>query len=228
MKQAIYNILHSLGLDIKFVKPENNSWLQKKNLRAVLDIGANTGQFASRIHEILPQVRIFSFEPIQACHQELVNNTRTLPVKTFHYALGDTEESVTINISRHSPSSSLLDMADLHKKVFVGTDFTTTEQIQVKRLDDIAPDLQISEPFMVKIDVQGFEDRVIRGGYQTIKKASVVIIETSFQELYRGQVLFDGIYQQLTGLGFNFIGNWSQAKNPADGSILYAESIFIK
>lgn len=228
MKQLIYNTLYRLGIDVKFVKPENNTWLQKKNLQAVLDIGANIGQFAQRIHEILPQAKIFSFEPILSCYNELVKNTSSLNIQTFHFALGEKEEQVSINISHHSPSSSLLEMADLHKKVFAGTETEKTEQIIVKRLDDIASSLQLPERFMVKIDVQGFEDRVIRGGTETIAKATVVVIEVSFQELYHQQVLFDGIYKQLVNLGFSFIGNWSQAKNPTDGSILYAEAIFVK
>ena len=98
--------------------------------------------------------------------------------------------------------------------------------IQVKKLDDIAPELGELGKFLVKIDVQGFEDRVIKGGLKTLKKADLIIIETSFQELYKGQVLFHGIYELLSELGFVFMGNYSQSYSSKDGSILYAESLF--
>lgn len=226
MIKAIQDFLYSFGLIVKKVRPENNNWLKEENITTVIDIGANTGQFAQRIHNIIPTARICSFEPIQSCYQQLVANTSSLNIKTFNFALGDTNGQVEINISQHSPSSSLLEMADLHKDVFAGTDYSSKETITVKRLDDIAPELAPLGKCLIKIDVQGFEDRVIKGGAETLKKAELIIIETSFQELYQGQVLFNGIYNLLSDLGFEFKGNISQAISPKDGSILYAESLF--
>ena len=226
--KKVQDVLYSFGLIVKLVRPENNTWLKNKNIETVLDIGANTGQFAQRIHEIIPSAKICSFEPIKGCYAELLQNTSEINVKAFNFALGDTDEQVEINVSKHSPSSSLLEMADLHKDVFAGTDYAQKETITVKRLDDIAAELGSLGRYLVKIDVQGFEDRVIKGGMETLRKADLILIETSFQELYQGQLLFNGIYNLLAGLGFEFKGNVSQSLNPKDGSILYAESLFAK
>lgn len=226
MIKFVQDILYKMGLIVKLVRPENNLWLQSRNIKNVLDIGANTGQFAIRINEILPNVNIISFEPIKKCYEELLINTQDLKMKAFNCALGEAEEAQEINISAHSPSSSLLPMADLHKEVFAGTDFVEKEKISIKRLDTIFPDLKIEGKFMVKIDVQGFEDRVIKGGLETLKKADLILIETSFEELYKDQLLFDGLYQLLVGIGFTFKGNLTQAINKKDGRILYAESLF--
>jgi FkbM family methyltransferase len=227
MIKFVQGTLYKMGLIVKLVRPENNIWLQNRGIKTVLDIGANTGQFANRINEILPEVTIVSFEPIKKCFDELLLNTKSINVKAFNCALGEVEEQQNINISAHSPSSSLLKMADLHTEVFAGTNFVETETISIKRLDDIFADLNITGKLMVKIDVQGFEDRVIKGGINSLKKADLILIETSFEELYEDQLLFDGIYQLLTGLGFIFKGNLTQAINKKDGKILYAESIFI-
>lgn len=227
MIKFIQDTLYKLGLIVKKVRPDNNLWLQNRGLDTVLDIGANTGQFANLIHKILPKAQIISFEPIKGCYQQLVENTKNINVKAFNFALGDVEEQQQINISAHTPSSSLLNMADLHTEVFAGTNFVEKETISIKKLDDIFTDLQVDGKFMVKVDVQGFEDRVIKGGLETFKKADCVLIETSFVELYKGQLLFDGIYQLLISLGFEFKGNYTQTKNKEDGSIIYAESFFV-
>jgi FkbM family methyltransferase len=226
MIKFVQDILYKMGLIVKLVRPENNLWLQTRNIKNVLDIGANTGQFASRINEILPNVNIISFEPIKKCYEELLINSKDLKIKAFNFALGEVEEEQEINISAHSPSSSLLPMADLHKEVFAGTNFVEKEKISIKKLDDIFPEHILEGKFMVKIDVQGFEDRVIKGGLETLKKADLILIETSFEELYKDQLLFDGIYQLLVGIGFTFKGNLTQAINKKDGRILYAESLF--
>jgi FkbM family methyltransferase len=228
MIKFIQDTFYKMGLIVKLVRPDNNLWLQNRNIKTVLDIGANTGQFANLIQKILPQVNIISFEPIKKCYDELLQNTKHINVKAFNCALGEVEEQQEINISAHSPSSSLLNMTDLHTNVFVGTGFIEKETISIKKLDTIFPDLKIEGKFMVKVDVQGFEDKVIKGGTETLKKADCVLIETSFVELYKGQLLFDGIYQLLIGLGFEFKGNYTQTKNKEDGSILYAESFFSK
>jgi FkbM family methyltransferase len=226
MIQLIQNLFRKINIDIKRIRPENNTWLIQRNIKTILDIGANTGQFAKRFNQIIPQAKIYSFEPIKRCYAELQKNTAGINIQTFNIALGDKEEEVEINISQHTPSSSLLEMADLHKEVFAGTDFKEKETITVKRLDDVAASFGKLENVLVKIDVQGFEDRVIRGGEETLKKVDTIVIETSFRELYHGQLLFDGIYRQLTELGFVFGGNLTQAFNKKDGSILYAESLF--
>jgi len=224
--KKVQDTLYSFGLIVKLVRPENTIWLKNEGIETVIDIGANTGQFAQRIHEIIPSARICSFEPIESCYQELQKNTSGLNINTFNFALGDLNEQLQINISQHTPSSSLLEMADLHKDVFAGTEYAQKETITVKRLDDVAPELGELGKCLIKIDVQGFEDRVIKGGTETIKKAKLLVIETSFNELYKGQLLFNGIYDLLHELGFEFKGNISQSLNPKDGSILYAESLF--
>jgi FkbM family methyltransferase len=227
MIKFVQDTLYKMGLIVKLVRPENNLWLQNRGIKTVLDIGANTGQFANRVDEILPSVKIISFEPIKKCFDELLINTKSINVTAFNIALGQENAQQEINISAHSPSSSLLKMADLHTEVFAGTNFVEKETITVKKLDDLFNELNVDGKFMVKIDVQGFEDRVIKGGIESLKKADSILIETSFEELYEDQLLFDGIYQLLTGIGFIFKGNVTQAINKKDGRILYAESLFI-
>ncbi|WP_442794347.1 FkbM family methyltransferase [Pelobium manganitolerans] len=227
MIKFIQDIFYKMGLIVKLVRPDNNLWLQQRNIKTVLDVGANTGQFANLIHKILPQANIISFEPIKKCYNQLLENTASLNIKTYNCALGETDEMQEINISAHSPSSSLLPMTKLHNEVFAGTNFVETESITVKTLDLLFAELPIKGKFMIKVDVQGFEDKVIKGGAETFKKADCVLIETSFVELYEGQLLFDGIYQMLVGLGFEFKGNYTQTKSKEDGSIIYAESFFV-
>ena len=100
--------------------------------------------------------------------------------------------------------------------------------VQVKKLDKIAHELDIKDEMLIKIDVQGYEDRVIKGGQNVISKARILIIETSFRLLYGGQVMFEDIYALITGMGFSYKGALGQLKSPIDGSILQADSIFIK
>jgi hypothetical protein len=119
-------------------------------------------------------------------------------------------------------------MEDLHKQAFPFTSHATIQNIEVRRLDDISDELDIVENVLVKIDVQGMEDKVIIGGEQLLSRTSIMIIETSFQTLYRNQLLFDEIYDLLRERGFVYAGSEHNIRNPQDGSILQCDSVFLR
>jgi FkbM family methyltransferase len=220
------------GLDIRrFKLAENNNygWLVKHNIGTVLDIGANTGQFALMIHKILPYATIFSFEPIEECYNKLAENMTKVPkFHAFNYALGDTENDLEIYINEFTESSSFLPMADLHKRAFPYTAEAHLKKVKIKQLDVVARDLSFEGNLLIKIDVQGYEDSVIRGGHSVISQARVLIVETSFHCLYVGQPMFENIYDILLKMGFRYIGALDQLRSPFDGSVLQEDSIFIK
>jgi FkbM family methyltransferase len=203
-----------------------HDWLKNLNIRTVLDIGANTGQFATKIRSILPDSSIYSFEPLSDAYVLLLAEMGDDPAfKAFNFALGDENARTEINRSASSASSSLLRMLELHTAAWPYTAGAGTENIEVKRLDEL--DLPVAPNLMVKIDVQGFEDKVIAGGRNTIKAAACVVTEISFQRLYEAQPLFDDIYRLLRDLGFEYGGNWDQLPDPRDGRLLQADAIFI-
>lgn len=231
LKKILKNSFHAIGLELTRLDPaELNKfvWLTNQNIKTILDIGANTGQFARMIHEVLPEDMLYSFEPLGDCYKELIEKMKGVPnFKAFNFALGAEDVETRIHRSEFSPSSSLLPMGDLHKRAFPQTSRETLERITVKRLDGMADLLTCDGNLLVKLDVQGYEDQVIAGGYETFRKA-IIIIETSFQVLYNGQPLFATMFDMLRRLGFAYRGNLGQLRNSLDGSVLQSDSIFIK
>ena len=230
-----------LGWDVRRV--QSNDWLVRRRvhdetleqwrflknygLRSVLDIGANVGDFAVIAREILPEPKIYSFEPLAACYAELCDQlTKLQPAEAFHCALGEENETATMHHNEFSASSSLLPMTTLHREEMPETADSTNEQITVRRLDDVFADRPVEPPFFVKIDVQGFEDRVLRGGSQTIRKAAALVLEMSSFRFYEGQPLFDDLYTVLREWGFIYRGNVYQLRSRRDGRILQFDGLF--
>ena len=81
---------------------------------------------------------------------------------------------------------------------------------------------------LIKMDVQGFEDRVISGGIATFRKAKAVITEVNFANLYEEQLSFDVLYRMLKDLGFNYRGSIYTKFHPNSGSSLFSDAIFIR
>ena len=126
----------------------------------------------------------------------------------------------------YSQSSSLLPMAELHKTAFPETRHSSPETVQVKRLDDLADELRIERPMLLKIDVQGFEAKVIAGATEVLRAADVIIVETGVEALYEGQALFDDVYRMLYERGFPYRGNHNQLLSSHDGRVLQADAFF--
>jgi len=253
LKKMVYKLLHFFGYELyKFPSPDDIArlkeeetikweqeqikksqaklqWLVNKGVKTILDIGANTGQAADTFRKIFPEAKIYSFEPLPDCYQELMDNFKDVPLfEAFNIALGDSVGEIVFNRNEYSPSSSLLPLADTHKINFPFAYEEVPQKVEIKRLDDMAAELEICTPMLIKIDVQGFEDKVIDGGLSVISKADVIIIEMSVEVLYEGQILFDGLYTKLKSMGFTYHGNYEQLCSPEDGRVLQMDSIFVK
>jgi FkbM family methyltransferase len=219
------------GIDYEHYRNLRQSWLLGMNIRSILDVGANVGQFALLAREVFPAARIFSFEPLPECFASLESCLPPQGFQAFNFALGDSDTELDFHRARHSPSSSFLKMNDFHREAFPESregQESTSVKVKVRKLDDIAKELDLKENILLKLDVQGYEDKVIAGGGETLKRVRVVISETSFLPLYEGQTLFRDVHGFLEKAGFVFQGNLNQMFNPSDGRIVSADSIFVR
>ena len=207
---------------------ENNfRWLKDFDIKTIIDIGANEGQFAKKILTIFPDANLHCVEPLPDVYKKLCFNFKDL--KNFfgyNVGLGEKEEEREIYNNEYSPSSSLLEMEDLHKTNFEFAVEVKSTQIPIRRLDDLLLG-KITVPLLVKIDVQGYELHVLAGGEDTIRQADIIIIEVSFYELYKGQPLFNDIYEYFNKIGFRYMGNIEQLLAPTNQRVLQADAVFI-
>lgn len=241
MKKLIRAAFNAFGVDVRLQSRLREAHIEEKRLAGIrpweqlrryrpstiLDIGANDGHSVRVFRELMPDVTIHSFEPLADCFQQVkAELTKQPPGEAHHFALGDVDETTIIHRSDYSPSSSLLPMDKLHRDEFPKSANSREEQIQVRRLDGIAAELRLSTPIIAKIDVQGFEDRVIRGGRQTFASVAAIVVELSSYPLYEGQPSFAAVHDQLAELGFVFRGTVDQMLSPNDGRILQFDGLF--
>jgi FkbM family methyltransferase len=231
LKESLIKLQSSVGgqKELKKQYTEKYKWITNKNLQTVLDIGANTGQFAEKIRWILPDAKIYSFEPIPFVFDILKKNFENdKNFEAINCGLGEEDGITDFYLNEFSDSSSFLKMKDLHKNNFPQTANESKISVQIKKLDDVLSYDKIKSPYLVKIDVQGFEDKVINGGKNIIRNAEYIITEVSFVELYENQPLFDKIYNLLKEMGFQYVGNFEQLTSYVTNEILQADAIFKK
>ena len=207
----------------------NQPWLKSIGIKTILDIGANIGQSTVTFARVFPDANIYAFEPIPKCYESLeAKFIDKANVSTVNIALGAEPGELSLELSDYTPSSSFRKMHNRHVEAFPNTVVNQTVSLRVDTLDNIGNTLVLQEPILAKIDVQGFEDKVIAGGQETLKRCQLVILETSFETLYEDQPLFHDIYNLMIEMGFKYAGSMGQLIHPITGDILQSDSLFIR
>lgn len=143
-------------------------------------------------------------------------------------AIGDEEGE--IGMYAHvdfSPSSSLLATTDVCTKQYPFTRAQEEVLVKLTTLDTQLRATALKRDVLVKMDVQGYEDRVIRGGGEILAKAAACILEVSLDKLYDGQPDFKELVLLLDRLQYRYAGNLEQSY-AEDGHVIYFDAVFIR
>jgi len=196
-------------------------------IRTVIDVGANDGAYSAYLAEFFQPEAVHAFEPLPSCRAPLAALKLRLPSLTIHpVALAEAPGEATFFENAYGPASSLLRVSDLSRRVFPETERETPVTVTLARLDDVLPVDMLAPDILVKIDVQGVEDRVIRGGKAVFSAAKIVLVEMSFVPIYEGQPLFEEVHQLLEGCGLRLAGFKNQIDQPQTGQPLFAHCLY--
>lgn len=234
LRGLLKQTLRRLGWDlVRAASQPSQSWLGLRRLpiHSVVDVGANLGQFARRALDAFPQAHIHSIEPLPEAFAALSRWAGTTGgrVSVFNLAIGDSSggEVEMFHHIAHSASSSLLRTTALTEAYFPQTGAQSTIRVPLRTLDDTLAGLELPDDVLVKLDVQGFEDRVIRGGKKTLARARACIVEVDLDVLYHEQATFSSIERELSELGLRYGGALEQTY-AADGHVMYSDVVFLR
>jgi FkbM family methyltransferase len=202
--------------------------LDSQHIDLVVDIGANTGQFATTIRELGYKGRIHSFEPMRAAWMQLQKRMSVDDLWSgSQVALGDDAGTRTLHISANSISSSLLDMLPRHLANAPLSTYVDDETVRLSRLDDEFPEIQrAATNVWLKLDVQGYEYKVLRGGAETLARSRIVQLEMSLVPLYAEQSTFLKLCNYLDGAGFEPVGFEAGFQVLDSGVLLQVDGLF--
>jgi len=206
-------------------------WMRETlGIRTVVDVGAHTGEFAEFLVDWFRPAVTYAFEPQPSCQAALRARSAALPnFHVFDVALSDRDGTATLFQNPYGPATSLRATTPLSAREFPQTAGSATPvEVRLARLDDVLEVAALPPEVLVKIDVQGVEDQVIRGGRTVLSRARCVVIEMSFVALYEGQPLFEEIHDLLVPLGYRFAGLRNHIDSLRSGQPLFAHCVYLR
>jgi FkbM family methyltransferase len=233
VKEIIRRFVRSLGYDIaKF--NESHPFVRRKlivqhhGIKTVLDVGASAGQFGQHMrNDIAYTGRMVSFEPLStpfATLKRLAEGDGGWNV--FRYGLGDTNGNMRMNVSANSCSSSMLAVSGALLAVAPQVSVVGVEDVEVRTLDSVFTSLACEEPIYMKIDTQGFEDRVLRGAEQSVSHISVIQLEMALAPMYEGSKTFMEVGAMLGDFGYSLVSLEPGLADPKTGHLLEVDGTF--
>lgn len=198
--------------------------LRRLTVDRIIDVGANRGQFSLACRLTLPKVPIVAFEPIpnEAAVFRTVHKG-CQHVQLIAVALGESESSATLHLSRSADSSSLLPITQ-QSQYFCQTDEVGTLDVPVRTLDKVSRDWPLSRRQLLKLDVQGFELKVLQGARRFLSECLYVYVECSEVELYEGQALRQEVESFLNSQGFQRASRHNELFHK--GELIQADYLF--
>jgi len=152
----------------------------KKDIKTIIDVGANKGEFSKAALNVFEQAKVYSFEPIPFLFKDYLLKINNERLKCFMFALSNKNSVSKFNYNLdRKRQSSLLTPSNFNefkiKKV----------KIETKRFDSL--NLEIKRPCFLKIDVEGAEMLVLNGFEKNLKNIDVLQLEINFSENFNGQ-----------------------------------------
>ncbi|MDH3648415.1 MAG: FkbM family methyltransferase [Saprospiraceae bacterium] len=234
MRNIIKHYLRKSGYEIR--KYTDNSehqnllkLLRHFKIRTVLDVGANVGQYSTRLRTLGYDQEIISFEPLPSAVETLKKiSARDPKWKVLQLALGEQKERKTLHVSANSYSSSFLEMSEMLLDVAPQATYVDAVEVQVDILDSVLEIGEIATPIFLKIDSQGFEIPVLKGAQKMIAEKNIIglQLEMSLTPLYENEPLYNEVMRFVEELGFTLYSIDPGLTDQKSGRMLQVDGIF--
>jgi len=188
--------------------------------RTVIDVGAFIGEWSQAVHAVFPKAHFLMVDGNPENKESLARTAGELSDAEILIALlgPESRKEVTFHV-RKTGSSVLPDLTSFgHKPI----------TLPMVRLDDAIRDRACPEPFLLKLDVQGFELEVLRGAAETLQHAEVVVLEASLLPFNQGSPLFAEVIAFMAESGFLAYDFCGQFRRETDYALFQTDVVFVR
>lgn len=235
--KALRALALKMGYDVRSTKGSHLTLAQhlpkvllSHQISTVIDVGANMGQFATKLRASGFTGRIKSFEPIPVHAQKVAALfAGDKNYEMHHCALGATSGTLELNVYKGSDLSSFLQPSIRSRKYF-GSNVALTEKIRVPvcRLDQVKGIIEAGDKVLLKIDTQGYDLKVFEGATNLLPSIEAVLVECSAIALYEGAPNFIETLSVFVAAGFIPSGFFPICRDGASLALIEFDCLLVR
>lgn len=169
----------------------------KSNPKVVFDVGANVGNWTKELKKFSPSSTVYLFEPVPQTFEKLSQNlNQHQHVNLNQLALSDYKGTMEFNFY---PSNSYF------SSIYKTTLDSNFQSLEVNTLtgDEFCDQNQIETIDILKIDVEGAENKVLNGFSRRIKEQKIKVIQFEYgPQNIESRFLLKDFYEMLEVNGY--------------------------
>ena len=208
-----------------FQVPETESSLRRmKRLgfdpAVAIDVGAYVGEWTRSFKQVFPHSQVLMIEPQEskmAILAKVAAESRNVELRP---ALLGARAEANVGFCESETASSVLTESENRRP--------PTTYLPMTTLDAITEGSPFARPNFIKLDVQGYEIEVLRGGVRALESAEAVLMEVNLLGLHEGVPLFHESAGYMGKHGFQVYDLCSLIHRPYDGALWQADVIFVR
>lgn len=172
-----------------------------------LDVGANVGQTVQAILQAFPNASIHAFEPFAEPLRLLRQRVERLPrVRVVPAALGSMDGVAMVQAQARSELNTL---RHAHAETGASAEAAAgQERIDIQTLDGYCRRAGIGAVDILKIDTEGYDVEVLRGGLEGLQQAAFryIYVEVTFLDANANNTPFEQVFALLQRHGYRLLG----------------------
>lgn len=158
------------------------SFCAQKDVFCVVDIGANIGRYSSMVKSIAPLSRVYALEPHPMTFFSLQKAAEQNGFSAFNVAAGDSGGLLELfDYADNDGSEHASLFFDVIGKIHKSP--VTSHKVRVTTLDNFVAEHSIGSIDLLKIDTEGNELAVLRGGVNCLYSKKIHVIQFEFTHL---------------------------------------------
>jgi FkbM family methyltransferase len=186
-----------------------------------IDVGAYIGDWTLGFKRIFPCARMLMVEPQPNYLDRLREMAVACPDIELAPVLLGAHQSNSVPFHLCESASSVLTECAKSEPV-------TAISVPMTTLDEVTSRSIFACPDFIKLDVQGYELEVLKGGERTMCSAEAVLMEVNLLRVLEGAPLFHETTQFMSERGFQVYDICTYFRRPYDGALWQLDVIFVR
>jgi FkbM family methyltransferase len=166
--------------------------IQKFEPLVIYDIGASIGSYAKFFHILYPDTKVILFEANDVFEPRYTG-------EDYHIVCLSDEDNKEVKFYNNPVNNDNFEVCSYYKSTVVKDDF---KLLNTTKLDTLVMKKGLMYPNMIKINCNGSELDIIKGGVETIKKCTYLIVRLQNYEFFREASIALVVGPYIEDLGF--------------------------